>query len=131
MNTPNERLLFFRKSVLKQSRREFCEPLVMTDGELRNIEDGKTDLKPKYVRHLADVYGLNPEWLTDGTEPIQLPRTPDEIASIAHAAAYLSDDEIRRQAHAIIDSIPAAQLKLFAQLLREGKILLPQKPPSD
>lgn len=93
MKTPNERLMLFRTEVLHKTRKEFCEPLIMTDCELKNIEYGKTELKEKHIQQISEKYGVRREWLLDEEEPIQQEESVAfRIGKIASDAAHNSPE---------------------------------------
>ena len=120
MNNPNERLLFFRTEVLNMSRREFCDPLVMSESELRNIEVRGIDLKDKQLRQICEVYGVRPEWLADGVEPIRREESDSfKIGAIAGAAAQRRPEEAARFFQRFIEDFGEDELLVMYEIFRK------------
>ena len=61
-----DRLFYLRKTVLNLSRAKFGIPIGMSDGEIKNIETGLTQLKENKIPLICNAYNVNEEWLRTG-----------------------------------------------------------------
>lgn len=93
---------------------EFGAALGKGRDTIANYELARAVPDDTFLELLALKYHYRAEWIRTGELPKKLPEPEgDEIARIALDAARLSEEEIRRQLHAIIDRLPPAQLKLI------------------
>ena len=65
-----ERLKIIRIQQLAVSQREFASRLGVSSGLIGQIETGMMPVSIKVIRALEERFNVNPEWLTDGIEPM-------------------------------------------------------------
>lgn len=54
------------REALQLSQREFGEKLGVSRDVISNLEYGRVPPKELLVRHICDLYGVNPHWLKTG-----------------------------------------------------------------
>ncbi|MDR1705763.1 MAG: helix-turn-helix domain-containing protein [Clostridiales bacterium] len=65
-----ERMKFLRKQ-LELTQSDFAERIGITNSALSDIERGRTkSLTERNIASIATMYGVNPEWLRSGAEPV-------------------------------------------------------------
>ena len=67
----NKRIKEIRKS-LKLSQKEFGEQLGVSRDVIANIEYGRVEPQPLFVKHLCSTFNVNPIWLETGEGEIFL-----------------------------------------------------------
>lgn len=95
-----ERLFELRKNVLKLSRAKFGEPIGMTDSEIKNLENGVTQLKESKIHLIVKTYNVNEQWLKTGEGEMFLEKSEsDKLAELfADLMGKPVDDEERQLA---------------------------------
>jgi len=68
--TSVERLKFLGYQVLHLNQRDVAAQLGYSQGLIGQIETGKMDASTKLVRALVERFNVNPDWITDGIEPV-------------------------------------------------------------
>lgn len=96
------RIYQLRKERLNLSRAKFGAPIGMTDSEIRNIEDGKTELKDNKIPLICREYNVNEQWLRTGVGDMFLPKSEqDELEALFSEILGSEDsDNVRKLARA-------------------------------
>lgn len=71
-NSINERLRLFREAV-GAKRSEFAALIGRTYQTIKDLEDGKSDIKVEHIKKLSETHRLNPYWLITGIGDQLLP----------------------------------------------------------
>ncbi len=58
------------REALQLSQREFGERLGVSRDVISNMEYGRVQPKPLLLKHLCDLYGVDPQWLDTGAGPM-------------------------------------------------------------
>ena len=113
-----ERLKVLRKA-LHLSQTEFGSKLGVSIGVIRNLEYGLTTPSASQLDLIANVYGVNREWLETGEGEMMrdLSREEKIAAFVGEALADEDDDFKRRLLELIVDLSPEEwnALKLLAR----------------
>lgn len=81
-----ERIIELRKDVLHLSRREFGEQLGVSESVIVNIEYNrlkKPEQKEPLYQLICTKFGINEDWLRNGTPPMKKSDIEDEFTEIA------------------------------------------------
>lgn len=68
--TTNERIKYFRKTILKLSQIEFGEKIGMTQTGVSTFERKGATVTDSTIKSISLVFGVSEDWLRDGTEPM-------------------------------------------------------------
>ncbi len=83
----NERLKFLRKELLKMTMEEFGKHLGVGKSAISDIENGRNNLSSQMLKSICREYGVQEEWLRDGTgEPFGAQTRNEEIFMFANGA---------------------------------------------
>lgn len=66
----HERIKYLRKKELKLSQGEFAHRINISRSNLGNIETNKIKLTNRVLSDICRTFCINPEWITDGKEPM-------------------------------------------------------------
>lgn len=111
-----DRLFHLRKEVLHLSREKFGAPIGMTDSEIKNIENGKTQLKENKIPLICSTYNVNETWLRTGEGEIFRPKSRgEEIGQIVRDAAQVDPEEAVKFFHSLLDGMSDAEIVLMYQ----------------
>ena len=93
----HERLRFLRKH-LNLTTRAFGTKINMSGGAITNMEKGTRNITDRTIRDICREYNVNPDWLTNGTEPIFEDVThglaiSDEARQLAKQYSLLNDSD--------------------------------------
>jgi len=91
----HERLRYLREQ-LHLTTREFGASINMSGGAITNMEKGTRNITDRTVRDICREYHVNPDWLTDGTEPVFHDMISDldiddEVKQLAKQYSLLND----------------------------------------
>ena len=67
---PYERVRHLRKSMLHMTLEEFASKINMSRSNLGNIETGRICLTERVLSDICRTFHVNPDWITDGAEPL-------------------------------------------------------------
>jgi len=68
------------RGILSLSQKEFGQKLGVSRDMISNIEYGRAEPKLLFVEHICDVYGVNKDWLVNGTgEPLSFSAETPEM----------------------------------------------------
>lgn len=81
-----KRLRELRKNELKLTQEEFSKSIGISRSNLGNIETAQISLTERNADYISLIYGINKEWLLNGTEPVFR-----ELSKEEEIAAYLGD----------------------------------------
>lgn len=117
-NTINDRFrIVFQKSGLSQEK--FASSVDMTRSEVANILYDKTSLKPHKIPTICQRHNIREEWLRDGVEPMQYPKSlGDEIGEIALAASRTNPEAAAHYFRHLFDGWSEAEILLLYELMR-------------
>lgn len=72
----------------------FAERLGMSQSSISRMELGQVKLTPRFIRSLATEFNVNPDWITEGKEPMFLPATSQTMAKRVEALlAQMTGDQ--------------------------------------
>lgn len=120
-----DRLFRLRKSELKLSREKFGERVGMSGSEIRNVEDGVTQLKENKIPLICREFNVNEVWLRTGEgEPFQEESRQEQIMRFA-TQTVKGSDEFRKAFVSMLAKMDASDwdslAKLFDSLADEIK----------
>lgn len=69
--TINERIKYFRKEK-KLNQKQLAEMLGITQSGVSYMEQNGSTVADSSIKTICSVYGLNEEWLRNGTEPMYI-----------------------------------------------------------
>ena len=114
-----ERLLHLRKDILNKSRVKFGEPIGMTDSEIKNIENGITDLKENKIPLICREYNVREEWLRTGQGDIFQPvGRGEEIGQIVRSAAQTDPEEAVSFFRTLLEGMSDAEILLMYEVFK-------------
>lgn len=120
-----DRLFYLRKTVLNLSRAKFGKPVGMSDGEIKNIENGFTRLKEKMIPLICKEYNVREEWLRTGQGDIFQPvGRGEEIGQIVRSAAQKDPEEAVSFFRGLLDGMSDAEILLMYEVFKRH---FPQK----
>lgn len=112
-----DRLFQLRKSALNLSRAKFGEPIGMTDSEIKNIENGLTQLKDTKIPLIVEKYNVSETWLRTGEGEMFLPRTRgEEIGAIVKAAARHDPEAAHQFMAGLVSDLTDAEIVLLYEI---------------
>ncbi len=112
-----ERIKFLRKNELKVTQDVFAAKISISRSNLGNIETGKVGVTDRVLTDICKAYGVNREWLENGTGEMfdeSLPSSIDQLAieyklskeEVRFLSNYLSlPQELRSSAIQILSAI--------------------------
>lgn len=106
--TVNERIKHFRKNVLRMSQTEFALSIGMKQTVVSSFEKEGNAVSDRCIKTISSIYGINEDWLRNGTEPMYSQSETfslDNFAAAHHATnlekeiikAYFEIDEGTRK----------------------------------
>ena len=114
-----DRLFYLRKTVLKLSRAKFGIPIGMSDGEIKNIETGLTQLKENKIPLICNAYNVNEEWLRTGKGEMFLPKSRgQEIGEIVNAAAQHDPETAAKFFSSLLEEMSDAEIILMYEIFK-------------
>ncbi len=104
----HERLKYLRKR-LNLTTRAFGASINMSGGAITNMEKGTRNITDRTIRDICREYGVNPEWMRSGTEPVFQDITEDldvdeEVKQLAKQYNLLNERD-RELVKRMIDSL--------------------------
>lgn len=104
----HDRLRILRDE-LHLTTRAFGAAINMSGGAITNMEKGSRNITERTIRDICREYNVNPDWLTDGTEPMFEDVTigldiDDEVKILVKQYSQLNDAD-RELVKKIIDSL--------------------------
>lgn len=113
------RILHLRKTALNLSRAKFGEAIGMSDSEIKNIENGVTQLKENKIPLICNAYNVNEEWLRTGNGEMFLPKTRgQEIGEIVKAAAQHDPEEATKFFTSLLEGMSDAEIVLMYEIFK-------------
>ncbi len=94
---PYERVKIIRKEYLHLNQGEFADAIGISRANVANIEVGRITLTDRNMKIICDVFGVNLEWLQDGTGPIFRKLTKEEEISNFLGAVVTSDKDFKKR----------------------------------
>ena len=70
--TVNERIRYFRKSVLHINQRQFASDLGMAQTGVSGMEQDGATVTDRAIKSICMAYNVNEDWLRNGTEPMYI-----------------------------------------------------------
>lgn len=70
--TVNERIRYFRKSVLHINQRQFASDLGMAQTGVSGLEQDGATVTDRAIKSICMAYNVNEDWLRNGTEPMYI-----------------------------------------------------------
>jgi transcriptional regulator with XRE-family HTH domain len=70
MDDERSRRLFEIRQVLRLTQKEFGEKIHISKGYVTSLEKNRQPLNERIIKLLADTYGVNPEWIKYGKNPM-------------------------------------------------------------
>lgn len=114
-----DRLFHLRKTVLNMSRAKFGIPIGMSDGEIKNIETGLTQLKENKIPLICNAYNVNEEWLRTGKGEIFIPKTRgQEIGEIVQSASKNDPEEAVKFFTNLLEDMSDAEIMLMYEIFK-------------
>lgn len=114
-----DRLFHLRKTVLNMSRAKFGIPIGMSDGEIKNIETGLTQLKENKIPLICNAYNVNEEWLRTGKGEMFLPKSRgQEIGEIVKAAAQHDPETAVRFFSSLLEEMSDAEIVVMYEIFK-------------
>ena len=114
-----DRLFYLRKTVLNMSRAKFGIPIGMSDGEIKNIETGLTQLKENKIPLICKEYHVNEEWLRTGKGDMFIPKTRgQEIGDIVKAAAQHDPETAAKFFTSLFEEMSDAEIVLMYEIFK-------------
>lgn len=114
-----DRLFHLRKTVLNMSRAKFGIPIGMSDGEIKNIETGLTQLKENKIPLICNAYNVNEEWLRTGNGEIFIPKTRgQEIGEIVQSASKNDPEEAVKFFTNLLEDMSDAEIMLMYEIFK-------------
>ena len=115
-----DRIYHLRKELLGKSRAKFGEPVGMTDSEIKNLENGLTQLKENKLQLICNAYHVNEDWLRYGTGTVFLPQSrDDEIADIVKAAAQHDPEKAAKFFTDLFGNMSDGEIVLMYEIFRK------------
>lgn len=104
----HERLKYLRTQ-LGLTTRAFGASINMTGGAITNMEKGLRNITDRTLKDICREYNVNPEWLTDGKEPVFLDTVSsldveEDVKQLARQYSLLNDKD-RELVKSIIHSL--------------------------
>lgn len=104
----HERLKYLR-SQLGLTTRAFGASINMSGGAITNMEKGFRNITDRTVKDICREYNVNPDWLTDGMEPVFQDTVStldieEDVKQLARQYSLLSDKD-RELVRSIIHSL--------------------------
>lgn len=114
-----DRILYLRKTALKLSRAKFGEPVGMSDSEIKNLENGITQLKDSKISLICRTYGVNEKWLRTGEGEIFPPKSRgDEISEIVKAASENDPETAEKFFTSLLSDMSDAEIVLMYEIFK-------------
>lgn len=114
-----DRIFHLRKELLGKSRAKFGEPIGMTDSEIKNIENGITQLKDNKISLICRTYNVNENWLRFGDGDVFPPQSfGEEIASITKAAAQHDPEQAATFFTGLLGDMSEAEIVLLYEIFK-------------
>lgn len=70
--TINERMRYFRKDVLHMNQTDFANSIGMKQTGVSYMERDGSTVTDQAIKATCSIYGVNEEWLRNGTEPMYI-----------------------------------------------------------
>lgn len=95
--TINERIKFFRKEIKKMNQKQFAEILGVTQSGVSYMEQDGSTVADSSVKVICSVFGLNEEWLRNGSDPMRIEPSAFSLDDFAtqHKATDLEKEIIK------------------------------------
>lgn len=114
-----DRILYLRKTALNLSRAKFGEPIGMSDSEIKNIENGITQLKENKIPLICNTYNVSENWLRTGEGEMFLPKSRgQEIGEIVKAASQNDPEAAMKFFTSILSEMSDAEIVLMYEIFK-------------
>ena len=91
----------------------------MSDGEIKNIETGLTQLKENKIPLICNAYNVNEEWLRTGKGEMFLPKSRgQEIGEIVKAAAQHDPETAAKFFSSLLEEMSDAEIVLMYEIFK-------------
>ena len=91
----------------------------MSDGEIKNIETGLTQLKENKIPLICNAYDVNEEWLRTGKGEMFLPKSRgQEIGEIVKAAAQHDPETAAKFFSSLLEEMSDAEIVLMYEIFK-------------
>ena len=91
----------------------------MSDGEIKNIETGLTQLKENKIPLICNAYNVNEEWLRTGKGEMFLPKSRgQEIGEIVKAAAQHGPETAAKFFSSLLEEMSDAEIVLMYEIFK-------------
>lgn len=91
----------------------------MSDGEIKNIETGLTQLKENKIPLICNAYNVNEEWLRTGKGEMFLPKSRgQEIGEIVKAAAQHDPETAVKFFSSLLEEMSDAEIVLMYEIFK-------------
>lgn len=121
----NERIKHLRKNELKMTQQSFSKRIKLSRSNIGNIETGEVSVTDRVVLSICEEFGVNEDWLRNGTEPIFIDKSrEEEIAEIMAETLKLDvsiNSERIMKALAKLSEKELEALAIIAESLAEKK----------
>ena len=119
----NERLKFLRKELLKMTMEEFGKHLGVGKSAISDIENGRNNLSSQMLKSICREYGVQEEWLRDGTgEPFGAQTRNEEILMFANKVMAEEDDSFKKRLVNALSELKESEWEVLEQIvLRASK----------
>ena len=121
----NERIKHLRKNELKMTQQSFSKRIKLSRSNIGNIETGEVSVTDRVVLSICEEFGVNEDWLRNGTEPIFTDKSrEEEIAEIMAETLKLDvsiNSERIMKALAKLSEKELEALAIIAESLAEKK----------
>lgn len=114
-----DRMLYLRKTALKLSRAKFGDPIGMSDSEIKNIENGVTQLKENKIPLICNAYNVNEAWIRTGEGDIFVPKSRgQQIGDIVKAASQHDPEAAVRFFTSLLEEMSDAEIVLMYEIFK-------------
>lgn len=109
-----ERIVELRK-ILGLTQQQFGDKLGIKRGTVANYEVGRNLPSKAVMRLICEEFGINRQWLEQGTGPIFIPeRQTAEIKKMANYYLAQESDSFRSRLISVISELSEEQLEVLA-----------------
>lgn len=117
----NERLHLIRKKK-GLTLKEFGTKIGITDSAVSQIEKGRIKMSEQTRLFVCREFGVNEEWLRDGTGEMFTPQDPEqEIATFLGKIVKDDDDSLRKRLISALAKLDESDWAALAEMVRKMK----------
>lgn len=116
----NERIRYLRKSELKLTQDDFASAIDLSRSNLGNIEIGRIAVTERVIASICREFGVNEEWLRNGTGEMFVPLTRDEQIEV-FIGNVLRDEpgDFRRRLISVLSRLTESEWALLEKKMNE------------